>query len=179
MMGGYLAQDFLRETRESLSGDRKTQSPTYIWIGGSIHFPLGSRFDLGPELGFTPFGSEGEAATFTRSVFTAFAPLSFRLSGDETDPDQPLLRLRLSPGIVFYRIKGSGGTVLVDNGTGKTVFGKPSDSSTSRVLVTALGLDARIRGAWIFGANGWLLAPLTNRRSANLLLSLGYEWGRL
>lgn len=48
-------------------------------------------------------------------------------------------------GFIAYQIKGSGGTVLLNNGSGTTTFGTPSDATSSSQLYYDVGLGYTIQ----------------------------------
>lgn len=50
------------------------------------------------------------------------------------------------PAFMYYELKGNGGTKIVNNGTGTSTFGVPSQTRTSKILMMELGYGWNLNG---------------------------------
>ena len=82
------------------------------------------------------------------------------------------------PGLMYYTIKGSGGTKLLNNGTGTATFAVPDQTVTMKTITTDLGMAFKSGGLRLaFGTLMDSFLSTTGKRNYNLYLNFSLGFG--
>ncbi len=160
---GVISQNVGRLTSSDTgSASLFTSNFTEIHLVADFDF-LGS-WHLSPMVGYTPLGLKS-ADTNEKSYLL---PIAVRLSNS-----LGLFNVFAGPGILIYKISGSGGTATLNNGTTTAVFGLPSETVSSKLFMLDFGIDRNFSN-FKLAAETMLTGLLTSRRAFNLMLSISY-----
>jgi hypothetical protein len=163
-IGGYF-RDFFRSGRNAKDGSGSGLS-LYPVIHLGACFELGDGWALWPAAAWSPLGRGGpEDATSTRVL-----PISLRLRKALESWE-----VYAGPGVSYYWISGNGGTMRLSNGSSSTVFGLPDRTVSTRMFTLQLGAG-KVVGRLHYNLDFTVAAAFSSaRRSADMLLSVGYE----
>ena len=160
---GVISQNVGRLTASDTgSASLLTSNFTEIHLIADFDF-LGS-WHLSPMVGYTPLGRK--SADSNEKAY--LLPIAVRLSNS-----LGLFNFFGGPGILIYKISGEGGTATLNNGTTTAVFGLPSESVSSKLLMLDLGIDRNFSN-FKLAAETMLTGLLSSRRAFNLMLSISY-----
>jgi hypothetical protein len=81
---------------------------------------------------------------------------------------------RCGMGLLNYSVSGKGGTTTQSNADATTTFALPSTAVTSRLFLLTLGTGKRA-GKWVANLDAQLSNPLSGKRAADLLLTVGVD----
>jgi len=160
---GMISQDVGRETSSDTgTAGLFTANYTDVQLIGDFSF-LGA-WHLSPMIAYTPLGNKS-ADTNEKSYLL---PIAVRLKSSFG-----LFDVFAGPGLLIYSISGSGGTATLNNGTSTAVFGLPSTSASSKLLMLDVGVDRDIFN-FKLAAEAMVTGLLSTRRAFNLMVSLSY-----
>ncbi len=91
-------------------------------------------------------------------------------------PMGPQWFLSAGPGLMYYELKGEGGTKVVNNGTGTTVFGVPSKTRSSKVFIFEIGSGWQIN-EYRIGVDLYFSGLSSDRLSTSFQASLSRSFG--
>ena len=160
---GMISQDFGRQT-SSDTGGTSLFTANYTDLQLIADFPFMGSWHLSPMIAYTPLGNKS-ADTNEKSYLM---PIAVRLRSSFG-----LFDVFAGPGLFIYKISGSGGTETLNNGTTTAVFGLPTTSVSSTLMMLDLGVDRDIFGIKI-AAETFVTTFLSTRRAFNLMLSVSY-----
>ncbi len=122
-----------------------------------------------PEIGMTPIARTGKDDTHRSRHYALQLPMIIAT----TD------RLTWKAGLALWlhNVSGSGGDLVLNDGTGSSTFSKPGRSSTARTFAVTGGLTTPVdfHSRIFLDADLGLLSPLSMRRSAHLLIQIGWK----
>lgn len=151
-----------------------TRSPTASRsLLGTHQFYLSLAGKLGrfrPEIGLNPIARNGKGDTHRSRHWGIQVPFVVA-STNRTE-------WKVGAALWMHTVSGSGGDITLTDGTGTSTFSKPGRSSTSRTLAFVGGLTTPIgyHPRLFLDADLNLLSPLSTRRSAHLLIQLGWKF---
>jgi hypothetical protein len=111
-----------------------------------------------------------DSSTYTSSMMLANFPVGSALSNSWS--------WYAGPGLMFYTIKGAGGSKVLNNGTGTATFAVPDRTVTTKTITTDLGMAWK--GASQRVAFGTLMESFlstSGKRTYNLYLNWSYGFG--
>lgn len=170
---GIYSQNALFET----SSDEKGEGS----LLGALSYPLHFKFDynlvsewfVAPQLSHTLFSrmSAGDTAE------NKFTHLVFQVGKNMSGFYAPKWDWYIGPGLMRYQIKGKGGTVVMNNGTGMATFARPGRSATIQKVTMNLGSSLSYERSR-FGLDLIMENLFSNeRRTQSLMLSYAYRFG--
>lgn len=130
---GILNFDAGVASSSATSGTKPFLYQTYTMLSLTSYHSLKGLWQISPIFDFTLIGRktpEGKAKTSVTTLGARFIRPAF-FSG---------FNFHLGPGLVFYRIDGSGGTVDLNNGSGVSTFGAPNESRASNLIYYDFGV---------------------------------------
>ncbi len=150
------------------SGSKPFSSELYTQLSVSGMFSVYDQWSLSPVLvyGFpskkTPEGKE-------TTTVSALGVRAYRLIDGGFD-------FHIGPGVMYYQVKGSGGTVTLNNGSSTSNFGIPSGTRTSTLLYMDFGAGYSFWGNYKVEAS-ILMTGLTasNKRAMTHLITFSME----
>lgn len=162
---GLIFLDSLRSGRDASDGTSSSLPirPLLSLNGAQL---ISDEWWLGGILAFQPFQAQSEDG-FASSRTTVFQTY---LGTDWAGWD-----FRGGLGILIHSVSGSGGTTTQANGDGTTVFALPSTAVTSRLFLLTFG-SGRRAGKWVANLDAQLSNPLSGKRAADLLLTVGVDF---
>lgn len=169
-----LSHGLNRETQQA-SGQTSFLGTTYYQLYFQTHFGVTSTLQFSPNLSYMPdflLPRKTSDGSVTTSYVILGLPVLYRLN-DSWD-------FGGGPAILWYTVKGSGGTTTMNNGTGTATFARPGQSSTSKTVGLTFGAGWNM-SAGRLGADA-MIEGLTNsqKRNYSLLFSATYDlwdWG--
>jgi hypothetical protein len=153
------------EASTSPTGEKGKFGTLYPALFASLRIGGGS-WQIIPGVLYTPLGKSDADGGSTRKLYAGSVAASRRFG---------IFDLRLGSGLLFYSIRGKGGTIDLDNGSAgsTTTFYHPDASSTSRNFFGSLGLGFEL-GRWRLDLDAWMSAPLTSRRATSGIVGVSY-----
>ncbi len=124
--------------------------------------------DFRPEIGFTPIARKGAENTHQSRLIVLQFPYLL--------PATDQANWKIGGSVWIHRISGKGGPIEVSNGTSTQTFSKPGRSATSSVFGLLGGYTFPIGAQLAIDIDATLLAPLSTRRSANLIAQLAWRF---
>lgn len=119
------------------SGTKPFLYQTYTMLSLTSFHSLKGLWQISPIFDLTLIGRktpEGKAKTAVTVLGARFIRPAF-FSG---------FNFHLGPGLIFYRIDGSGGTVDLNNGSGVSTFGAPNETRASNSIYYDFGVGYQI-----------------------------------
>jgi len=158
----------LNRYTQNLDGSDSGFGETAAEIALLTRFTLKDRLTILPSFRFTPLGrATGDEAAQVR-VIRLDAPLGYTFSFLAP------LEVCFGPGITFYQMTGSGGTVVLNNGNTTTEFGKPNESVAARNFVLQAGLSTKVWKRLRLELGLSIPGLTSSRRDYHLFSSLTY-----
>lgn len=166
---GYFSQNILSKTAQNQTGATGVLGEANYPINLKYDFPLFSDWFWAPQLSYTisPRSTMGSSAKVTLTHLSFLFGKNF---GSDFD-------WYFGPGIFQQDIKGTGGTTVLNNGTGFATFAMPGSSSTSKKMTVNLGSslmlgDSRLGLEFIIES-----AFSTSERTQSMMFSYSYLFG--
>lgn len=172
---GYYSQNIMNRVSKSETGATSFLGETLYPLNLKYDYGLGmSGWFLSPQLSYSLMSRSAPEDTAKISLMH----LAF-LFGKNIGDSGSGWDWYFGPGIIQYDIKGAGGIVNMNNGTGTANFARPGGSSSVRKLSTNLGTS------WAYGRNRLgldlvieNLMSTTGKRSQSLMIGYSYLLGR-
>ncbi len=172
-VGAGVMSHSLSRISSSELGDVGLMGTTYMPLSVQTSFVMFSDFRLAPSISYTPIGHSAPDKKSTSSYLILDFPLVFSLGGGGTGDGWDY-----SAGFALVQctVKGSGGTILLNNGSGYNTFGLPGRTVSSRSFALTFG-GAYNMSASRFAAGLMVEAPASNlRRSFSLNVNYSYNF---
>lgn len=162
---GLIFLDSLRSGREAANGTTSSlpMRPLLSLNGARL---ISDEWWLGGILAYQPLQAQSEDG-FASSRTTV---LQTYLGTDWAGWD-----FRGGLGILSYSVSGEGGTTTQSNGDATSTFALPSTAVTSRLLLLTFGTGKRV-GKWVANLDAQLSNPLSGKRAADLLFTVGVDF---
>lgn len=164
-----------RSDRKVATGLRSTgTSPSsYTPLLFRYEYELTSSLYLAPQLMLTIVPVKSQDESYTTSVHNLSLPLGGVIgSAGGVDYDWGL-----GVGLMYYELKGKGGSITLRNGTGTMEFALADGSKTSKLVTTQFGLAASME-RHRFGLDLVFESFLSNeKRAYSYLLGYTYRFG--
>jgi len=151
---------------DATSSSKPLLAETYAQVSIAGFFDLGGNTSFSPDLHYTPIGLKESDTGETTRVLAFGARLNQTISS--------LVDLHFGPGLMFYSISGTGGTIDLSNGAGTSTFGRPDASATSTLVYWDLGAGYSLDPVRI-EFSVWVAGALSSRRTLSPALTL--SWG--
>jgi hypothetical protein len=119
-----------------------------------------------PEIGYTIFARKPSDGSYSSKLMIFQLP--YLMTTD-------FGTLKFGPTLWMHSISGSGGNIVLSNGTGTSTFSKPGNSSTSKTLGVLAGYYLPVSDSLGLDLDLDILSPLSKRRSFNLLAQLSWS----
>jgi hypothetical protein len=162
---GFILLDSLRSGRSASNGTSSTlPMRPLLSLNGAQLFSEG--WWVGALLASQPLQSKSEDGfAFSRTtVFQAY------LGTDWAGWD-----FRGGMGLLNYSVSGEGGTTIQSNGDTTKTYALPDAAFTSRLFLLTFGAGKRV-GNWVANLDAQLSNPLSGKRAADLLLTVGVDF---
>lgn len=173
--GWSISAGLLQNNMYTLTQDKTAKRD--IW--GETYLPLGAQYsvEIMPSLHFVPSVHTTHITSLIIPKETpdkgAIKNISF-ISLPLVQPLATWLEGKLGVGIFQYEIKGKGGTIQLDNGTGTSEFYKPNKTRTSRSTYIIIGAGFPMTG-WHLDLDFIINGALSEeRRSYNMSINFVY-----
>lgn len=151
----------MNKTTSSETASTSFLGTKQLIIGASAQFgPIKPGFD------YTLFGYGGKDDTYKSKTLILELPYVMPFEFGE---------LKAGVSAWFTTISGEGGNIQLNNGTGTSTFSKPGRSVTTRTLGWVVGLHRPFNETLYFDIDAHLLAPLSSRRTLNLLAQVSWR----
>ena len=131
---------------------------------------VGGRFGrFLPEIGVAPIARKGTDDTHRSRLWILHVPVVL-LERNRTT-------WKAGGSLWLHTISGAGGNIFLNDGGGTSTFSKPGRTSTTRTfgIVGGLRTPMNFHDRIFLDADLNVLAPLSTRRSANLLVQVGWN----
>lgn len=164
-----------RGDRQVATGPRSTgTSPrTVTPLIFRYEYELSGRLYFAPQLMLTVAPVKSWDESYTTAIHNLALPLGGPIgSGGGVDYDWGL-----GVGLMYYEMKGKGGTVTLRNGTGTMEFALADGSKSSKLITTNFGLSANIERHRL-GLDLLFESLLSNeKRAYSYLIGYSYRFG--
>ena len=155
------------ETSQDETGEAGTFGTNYaLPLQLQIDTPFFWGLGMSPRLLYTPIGQEAPEGGSTSRILMLSLPATYTFS--------EALKGSFGLGYMIRTIKGSGGTIEVNNGLGTSTFLLPGQSRSSKNFLLEAGVSYDV-GRFFVNLEGLLAGVLTERRSVSFLFSLNYK----
>jgi len=160
---GYLAHNAGVAATDASSGAKPFLSDTYTQFNISGRFTVAEAWSISPLLMLT-YPAKKTAENMETTALTYFTVRGMRDFGMGFDGHFGL-------GVLYYELKGSGGTIQLQNGSGTATFGIPSQTRSSSLLAWDFGggyhyqiyrVDLSLVYTSIFSSTRRALTPILN-----------------
>lgn len=128
---GAVARNAGKTATVASSGKKPLFAEVYTNLNFSMIFDLGAEWSLSPNFFFGVPSKKTPEKKSTTNVYGYGVRVLYGLSGP--------FDFYFGPSVFSYRIKGSGGSVQLNNGASTSLFGIPSSSKTSNLVCLNLG----------------------------------------
>ena len=172
-LGAGLYSQNLMQLSQNEKGEAKFLGTPSTVINLKFDFHLGDSWFLAPQVTYLPMArsTAGDTAkiSFYHVVFQIGANL---LGSNRTNFD-----VYAGPGFIDYQIKGAGGTVTMNNGTGTATFARPGRDVEVKKITANIGSSFTLAGSR-FGTDFIVENPGSkNKRGLSLMFSYTYQFG--
>lgn len=164
-VGSGVISQYSKRTAANSTGGTTLLATNALDLLVQGRFALGSTgWGWSPTFSLTPISKSGANAGETSRLMT----LDLRALWEPGSG----FDLHFGPGLLFQTLSGSGGTVVLNNGTSTSTFGLPSGSVTTRIFYFDLGLGFQIV-EWIrLDLDALVSGILSSRRAVSPTLNL-------
>ena len=145
-------------------GSTSFTSGTMAALSVTGQFKFYKNIGLSPLLAYTLFGHKSNDG----GEKSYYLPIALRLNRRFK-----MLDLRAGPGVLFYSVKGSGGTATLSNGGSTSVFALPSSTASAHFYFIDLGMGVVARRLRV-DLDGLVSGALSKRRAVSLLATASF-----
>lgn len=131
-----MAHNAGKTATDASTGETPLMGDLYSDVSLTTLFHLGGRWALSPHILYNFMSTASPEDEESSSVLAAGLRAVYSFSD--------ALDFHIGPSVLQYTIRGQGGTVTLDNGSGTSPFGTPEDSSTSSLVCWDLGLGLTV-----------------------------------
>jgi hypothetical protein len=164
---GALAHNAGKTATDASTGETPLLGDLYSDVSLTGLFRLGGRWALSPHILYNFMSTTSPEKEESTSVFALGVRAVYSFS-DAVD-------IHVGPSVLQYTIRGGGGTVTLDNGSGTSPFGIPDDASTGSLVCWDVGLGVTLGRVRVDGAVLVSGAFSSETRAFNPYVSL--SWG--
>lgn len=163
---GYYSENALNQVAEKSDGSKGFLGTTNLPLIFRYDWLVGKGWFLAPQLNYTPMPRDTEGKTAQVTITHLAFPMG-RNAG--------ALEWSVGPGLLRETIKGKGGTVVMNNGTGTSTFARPGQEVTIQKVTFDVGA-AYTTGRYKWGIDLYFIEPLSSKeRTQNLMLSFTFD----
>lgn len=146
------------------TGATSLTTALYSELALTGRFNLNPQWGISPLINYTPFGHKSPDGG-EKTTLLAIGARLYRNLGQ--------FDFKLGPGMLFYTVSGSGGSVSLNNGAGTTSFGIPSTSSTARMLYIDAGFGIDFSFCRL-DIDALITGTFSARRATDIVASLSF-----
>lgn len=169
---GYLSENFMNKTATKSDGSAGFLGETNYNLNLKYDYSLSSDWFLAPQLSYTPMPRSSPGNTAKVSLLH----LVFQIGQNYSSSGSSGWDWYFGPGILQRQIKGTGGTVQMNNGTGTATFAIPGRSSTVQKVTSNFGSSYNFENSRI-GIDLVFESFFSNtKRTQSLMLSYAYQF---
>lgn len=128
---GLLAHRAGKVTNNATKSSKPLFTEVYSDLALEWYNEIDTTWGISTQLNYTPIAKKSPDGGEKTRVYSA----ALRVHQSMADGAD----VHLGPGMMFYQISGSGGTITLNNGSGTLTFGLPSTTTTSRISYLDLG----------------------------------------
>ncbi len=167
---GYYSENIPNKTAQREDGSTKYFGEVTYPLNVKYDYPITQSWLIAPQLSYVviPRKSAGDTAKVTNTQFVLQVGQNWGATGFDW---------YFGPGIFKQEIKGNGGTVVMNNGTGTATFAVPGRKSTAQKIIFNIGTSFTY-GSSRLGLDLFILNIASNsKRSQNFMVSYSYIFG--
>ena len=164
---GALAHNVGKTATDASTGETPLLGDLYSDVSFTGLIRLDDRWAISPHVLYNFMSTASPENEESTSVFAAGVRAVYSISD--------ALDLHVGPSVLQYSIRGGGGTVTLDNGSGTSPFGIPDDTSTSSLVCWDVGVGLSVGRVRVDGAVLVSGAFSSETRAFNPYVSL--SWG--
>lgn len=166
---GYHSESSLNKITQSQTGAKSTLGTTTYPLLLKYDLMMSGNYFFTPKLAYTLMSRNGSGSTLKATYWHLMLPFGKNFTASAWD-------WALGPGIFNRTLKGAGGTVDLNNGTGTSTFAVPGTSTSSQVITFNFLTNYKIGSHHInfdFITEGLLSA---DKRTFDLMLGYLYQF---
>lgn len=164
---GYYSENVLSEVANKNTGEKGFLGTANYPIIVSYDWAMTQSWFLAPSFNYTALPRDTKGSTAKVSILHILFPF-----GKNAGP----FDWSVGPGFLRETIKGGGGTVTMNNGTGSATFGKPGREVSVQKITFDIGGGFN-SGKLRYGLDLMFIAPLSSKeRTQNLMFSITYDF---